>query len=403
MKMLLLRNTLVIFSVFLVQMTVGQVKIGDNPETIDVASLLELESSARVLVLTRVSNTEMSAINPLNGALVYNTDEKCVFYYDDSTWVNLCNINNGTDGTDGDDGDDGDDGSDGGDGGNGGDGTGDGDGSEAGEGEISITENGAIIYTYTNEDGEDTVINIGEEGILHVGEPGGVFFASADGTPTEDVENLFWNNTDKRLGIGTNDPDNELEVDGIIKSGRISNSRGTAAFPSYHFTGSFNSGMWSPAPGDMSLASEGEEVVRLVDGARVGVMVTNPEATLHVGGDLRVDGVITDIDGNTISGIGAKTGKNENRSKPIRRVATPTVAIAGSDHTLIVTGTVTTLQLPVASLKNKGLVIIVKDQGGLPTSFDIPYRNLANEKSYSTQEQGVLWLQSDGAEWQQID
>lgn len=69
----------------------AQVKIGDNLQTIDGASLLELESTSKTLVLTRVTQTQMNAITPLHGALVYNTDANCVFVYDGVVWENLCN------------------------------------------------------------------------------------------------------------------------------------------------------------------------------------------------------------------------------------------------------------------------------------------------------------------------
>ncbi|MDT7829711.1 bZIP transcription factor [Pricia sp. S334] len=68
----------------------AQVKIGDNPETIDPASVLELESSERVLVITRVDSVQMANIVPNRGALVYNTSADCIFYYDGSAWINLC-------------------------------------------------------------------------------------------------------------------------------------------------------------------------------------------------------------------------------------------------------------------------------------------------------------------------
>ncbi|MFL1897454.1 beta strand repeat-containing protein, partial [Aquimarina sp. 2-A2] len=71
---------------------VAQVKIGDNPNQIDANSLLELESSNKVLVLSRVNTTQMNAIAPLNGALVYNTDQDCVYQYTGSTWESLCSI-----------------------------------------------------------------------------------------------------------------------------------------------------------------------------------------------------------------------------------------------------------------------------------------------------------------------
>ena len=68
----------------------GQVKIGENPQALNSSSLLELESNSRVFVLTRLSQAQMTAITPLQGALAYNTDENCIFQYDGTQWVNLC-------------------------------------------------------------------------------------------------------------------------------------------------------------------------------------------------------------------------------------------------------------------------------------------------------------------------
>ena len=75
---------------FVSQGMTAQVKLGDNPQSIDPASLFELESTDQVLVITRVSNAELQAINPSMGALAYNTDEKCLFYHNGDAWINLC-------------------------------------------------------------------------------------------------------------------------------------------------------------------------------------------------------------------------------------------------------------------------------------------------------------------------
>ncbi|WP_412767062.1 hypothetical protein, partial [Tenacibaculum platacis] len=64
--------------------------MGDNPNTIDINSILELESSDKVFILTRVTSVQMNAITPLEGALVYNTDIKCIYQYDGTNWVSLC-------------------------------------------------------------------------------------------------------------------------------------------------------------------------------------------------------------------------------------------------------------------------------------------------------------------------
>ena len=68
----------------------AQVKLGTNFGDIHPASLLELESPDQALVITRVDTGEMELIEPLKGALVYNTDEDCLFYFDGEGWINLC-------------------------------------------------------------------------------------------------------------------------------------------------------------------------------------------------------------------------------------------------------------------------------------------------------------------------
>ncbi|MCG8830008.1 hypothetical protein [Tenacibaculum finnmarkense] len=78
----------------------AQVKIGDNPSDINPTSILELESTDKVFVLTRMDNAVMQSLllnpdpnkRPLQGALVYNTTDKCVFMYNGIAWVSLCNL-----------------------------------------------------------------------------------------------------------------------------------------------------------------------------------------------------------------------------------------------------------------------------------------------------------------------
>jgi hypothetical protein len=70
----------------------AQVKIGDNPQTIDAASVLELESTNKVLVITKMTTAQMEAILPQAGGMVYNTDSACIHYYTGNKWVNLCDV-----------------------------------------------------------------------------------------------------------------------------------------------------------------------------------------------------------------------------------------------------------------------------------------------------------------------
>lgn len=68
----------------------SQVKIGDTPSTIDAYSILELDSDKLVFVMTRMTTAQMNAVRPLEGALVYNTTEKCIYLYKGTNWNSLC-------------------------------------------------------------------------------------------------------------------------------------------------------------------------------------------------------------------------------------------------------------------------------------------------------------------------
>ena len=125
----------------------GQVKIGDNPNTIDNSSLLELESSDKVLILTRVNDAQMNAITPLTGGMVFNTDQSCIFQYNGSNWESLCD--------------------------------------NLKETVTTITDNGDGTFTYTDESGNQTTIDFLETTTTLVDNGDGSFtYTSEDNTVT---------------------------------------------------------------------------------------------------------------------------------------------------------------------------------------------------------------------------
>ncbi|MDO8992710.1 MAG: hypothetical protein Q7U83_06590, partial [Daejeonella sp.] len=64
----------VILCLFCVNLSQAQVKIGTNPDQIQRASILELESDTKGLLLPRLSDTiAINALNPLDGMLIYLT------------------------------------------------------------------------------------------------------------------------------------------------------------------------------------------------------------------------------------------------------------------------------------------------------------------------------------------
>jgi hypothetical protein len=70
----------------------AQIKIGDNPGTIDPNAVLELESTTKGLLFPRMTAAQMNAISsPTAGMVVYNTDSRCLFIRRTSDWFSLCN------------------------------------------------------------------------------------------------------------------------------------------------------------------------------------------------------------------------------------------------------------------------------------------------------------------------
>lgn len=86
--------SLILFCAIIIP-TFSQVKVGENPSSIHSSSILELESSDKVLVISRMTDTQMNTIQPLRGALVFNTDQNCVFMYDGTSWISLCDGDSG--------------------------------------------------------------------------------------------------------------------------------------------------------------------------------------------------------------------------------------------------------------------------------------------------------------------
>ena len=69
----------------------AQVKIGDNPTTIDTSAKLEVESTTQGFLPPRMTTAQRNAIaGPAEGLTIYNTDNLCLEFFDDLAWYNLC-------------------------------------------------------------------------------------------------------------------------------------------------------------------------------------------------------------------------------------------------------------------------------------------------------------------------
>tara|TARA_R110000744_G_scaffold244141_1_gene361058 strand:+ start:12471 stop:13664 length:1194 start_codon:yes stop_codon:yes gene_type:complete len=391
------RSIISILCLFLTQILLGQIKIGDNPQNVDNSSLLELESMSRTLVVSRISTTQMQNINPLRGALIYNTDVACLFFFDGSQWNNLCKNTSTTEpeviiGPEGPQGEQGIPGEPGPQGEQGLQGEPGPAGTGTGTGEnITITNNENGTYTVTTGDETFVIETAG-----HTGTNGALFFGDNAGAPTFDQDNLFFNNTSNRMGIGTITPRTPLEVIGVITSGRIQNGRGTAGYPGYHFQANTSTGMFVPQTNNLAFSVAAQETMRIIENGNVGINVQNPLATLHVGGNLIVDGTVT------TSGGTYKTENNTSSLKSIRRLSNPKEALAVTDETLILEESVTQLIFPYTTTEHTGLLFILKNLNNRSISLNIQYKNLNNRDETTLSKNSTIWLQFDGVEWQQI-
>lgn len=65
----------------------GQVKIGNNPSTIDASALLEMESTDQGMLTPRLTAAQRDAISsPATGLIIYNTTTDFFNYYDGTVW-----------------------------------------------------------------------------------------------------------------------------------------------------------------------------------------------------------------------------------------------------------------------------------------------------------------------------
>ncbi len=74
--------------------SIAQVKVGDNPTTIDPSAVLEIESTTKGMLTPRMTEAQRTAIaSPATGLTVYQTDATAGFYYYNGTaWEKLSSI-----------------------------------------------------------------------------------------------------------------------------------------------------------------------------------------------------------------------------------------------------------------------------------------------------------------------
>jgi len=112
---------------------------------------------------------------------------------------------------------------------------------------------------------------------------GSVVFADSDGKLSQDNANLFWDGTNKRLGVGTTVPGLPLDVVGGAKV-RSGSSQFLVTFPD---GSAVLRGMSQAGAETVNVNSAGPSYF---NGGNVGIGTTAPNAKLHVNGGINVGG-----------------------------------------------------------------------------------------------------------------
>ncbi len=88
------KKLFLIFSfISLAKLNYSQVKIGDNPSSINNSALLELESTNKGVVFPRMNSSQMNSLSNMQGLVIYNTDSNCLFNNNGLVWISLCRSN----------------------------------------------------------------------------------------------------------------------------------------------------------------------------------------------------------------------------------------------------------------------------------------------------------------------
>lgn len=130
-------------------------------------------------------------------------------------------------------------------------------------------------------------------------------------TIAEDNANFFWDDTNKRLGIGTTSPSTKLQVQGSVRLETVNNSidlvfkQGSATgtnqiiFENYNTTGVLGRISYAQSTNSMQFSTANTERMRITDVGRVGIGTTAPSTTsrlhINVGSiDSIIDGIFSE-------------------------------------------------------------------------------------------------------------
>jgi len=121
---------------------------------------------------------------------------------------------------------------------------------------------------------------------------GSVLFADKDGNVAEDNSNLFWDNTNKRLGIGTNTPGYDLHI-AHGTTPRIMIEDTTNNVQLYGYASDTLAFLGTNSVHPFRLGANGAYAIHIDTSQQVGIGMNNPSRPLHVMGQIQLEHATT--------------------------------------------------------------------------------------------------------------
>lgn len=313
-----MKKTVTLWFILMLAVTAGvqaQVSITTDGSDPDASAMLDVKSTTGGLLIPRMTNTGMNAIpSPATGLLVYNTTDNNFYFFNGSAWnkvvgaddndwtVTGSNMYSAVSGN-------------------------------VGIGISGPTEklhvNGNMRLTGALRDGNNDpgangqILSSTGTGIDWVDLPASL--VTGTGTPTQVTfwsgantlsgnSNLYWDNSNNRLGIGTSTPETGLTVysvatlegvtlqvsDNTFSQGlRFCNSGGAYTWHIFRKDAGSNHAHLVFANGASSDLSTLTDRVTFADGGNVGIGTGTPSQPLHVNGNMRLTGAIYDVNNQT--------------------------------------------------------------------------------------------------------
>jgi len=144
-----------------------------------------------------------------------------------------------------------------------------------------------------------------------------------------------------RLGVGKDDPQERLDVQGNVRASSgafIAGTDGSRTMPAFRWLDDEDTGMYRPGADTLALATGGLERVSVTEDGDVGINQTSPDARLHVGGDILATGQVRTFEDGAADGPGFAFESHPGTglftdADPVGGAVKMAVALDGEQHT----------------------------------------------------------------------